>query len=176
MLSALVLACSLAVPAAAQHPDLASYGVDDRDEELPYEGSIVPGYHIEERPRAAWLWVGGLTLAGAYAVSAGMGVATLTDGEEGAWRLFLPFVGPFLYLASDPPRDSSGSPAEAAASDVGRVFGPILLGLGQLAGAVVFLVGLATRKVLVIGDEEVAFAPALEVGEDGATAGLAGSF
>lgn len=100
---------------------------------FPYrEGETHPGYHVEERPRLG-LVIGG---AAGWGFAYTLGLFLAFQGEP---ELFVPFVGPMISA-------SSAGPQEAKIADA-------ILGIGQLAGLVVFGSGFVFKKKYFVRDE-----------------------
>lgn len=120
-------------------PPLAAPGPLTR----PYEeGRPIPeGYTLKERARRGPIVAGATTLGTLYMLSALAGsVAQDTgDGDEFA-PLFIPVAGPFITIGT-------------AKSENGGTFILMMDGIGQTAGAILLIYGLAgTDKILVRND------------------------
>lgn len=153
--------------------------------ELPYtEGQPVPqGYHVAEEGNTALVAVGAPLFGGLYLITLMAGTVGYDEADqdqENAYPgqtfdadenpdnwipLFFPIAGPFIAMGTLEPRAPAYIPL-------------ILDGLGQTAGLVMFIVGLAVKdKVLVRNDvakPKIEVAPL--VGANGSGVALTGTF
>ena len=127
-----------------------------RPSTLPYrEGDAIPaGYRLDESSDGGLMLAGGLGLGIAYLAAAGIG---LSDMDNGRGWLLLPIIGPFAAIgARESPctKDQPDRDCIDEAVDEGKNVALLLLnGLVQLAGASVFVGGMASRtRVLVLED------------------------
>lgn len=114
-------------------------------------GAPVPrGYHVEERhPRWA-LITGAVMLGSSYLTgllfasqnvcndSSGVGTTTSVSSCHTRWAMVVPVVGPFVDMAQNGRSDRTST--------------DILIGGGELAGAIFLIIGLATTSPRLIPD------------------------
>jgi hypothetical protein len=128
---------------------------------------IPPGYHVATRTRTG-LIVGGAVLFGvlyflSLVVAAGNGDAASRGQSNPAAALYFPVAGPFIQMANS---DSSTAKLFLAID-----------GLGQAAGAAMFIGGLSSPKtVLLRNDLARPVLTPMRIGRDGFGLGLSGSF
>jgi hypothetical protein len=132
----LVLVMLARSEATAQAPgDLVPFPVPPAASSAPAHASppvAVPrGHRLETEPHSGLLIAGVSTLMGAYVISACVSPWMGYAGNRESDRLFIPVVGPFA----------------AARSDDGIL---IVLGIGQVAGVVMTIVGMAARRTILV--------------------------
>jgi hypothetical protein len=105
---------------------------------------IPPGYHLEERPRRWAIITGATMLASSYVTAiAYSDFATCQSGGSDCsrrWAVFVPVVGPFVDMAHSSLED--------------RAFTDLLVGSGEVAGAIFLIVGLTTTSTKLVPDPE----------------------
>jgi hypothetical protein len=148
--------------------------------ELPYEeGQVVPpGYRVSEQRRRGLIIAGSLVTGIPWVFSVTGAVAADFENESGF--LLIPGIGPWLMLAAGGAKNR-----ECGAEDFSNVCNAdksgmravlVLDGITQTAGAIMFIVGMAsTKKRLVRSDVLVGVSP-VRVGKDGYGLGVQGSF
>ena len=130
------------------------------------EGDPLPaGYHTETRVRGGLIAGGAATLGALWFFSALAAAATsdITQGRDSATALYFPVVGPFAELTQ-----VSGSTARLAL---------VFDGIGQAAGAVMFIAGFTMPKTVAVRNDSgsMAIVP-MRVGKDGMGLTLIRSF
>ncbi len=134
--------------------------VRERAQTLPYvEGGPVPrGYMIEEYHPKGLIIAGAITLGVLYTFSV---TASVSDnGKNGNGWLAVPVIGPFGWLAARHECIDTYSYSSTCSNEQTYKTWAMLDGLGQVAGATMFIAGLAiTRKHLVLVDQDVLVAP-----------------
>jgi hypothetical protein len=125
--------------------------------ELRYvEGRPIPaGYHLETRPRKGLLISGPIIFGVPYLFS--MSVAASSRYSPDQW-LYAPVVGPFIDLASrkndcDSFVTGGTSSTTTCPSDSGTRFLLMVDGIMQVAGATMFVLGLALPQHLLVRDD-----------------------
>ena len=118
-------------------------------------GHVPPGYHSVPRTRTRLIIAGACVLGTLYSFSA------LAAQDKENTVLAVPVIGPLLQLAG-----KHGDDAPALL---------VIDGLGQVAGAVMLIVGLSTSSTVLVRNDlaEVHIAPMMT--KEGAGAGLIGS-
>lgn len=128
---------------------------------LPYkEGEPPPeGYHIAKESRRGLTIAGAAVFGGAYALSVigALSVLTEENSDGGYEPLFIPIVGPFITMGTVENTGFGGG------DGMGALF--LLDGLAQTAGAVMFIVGVASGEKKVYKRNDVSdAAPEILVG------------
>jgi hypothetical protein len=129
---------------------------------------IPPGYHPESKVRTGLVVGGAVTFGVLYLLSALVGAAisdvnkAVNGGDRGDF-LYVPVAGPFLQMTR-------------TESSTGNVFLAID-GIGQAAGATMFIVGLTSPKTVLVRNDlaEVRVLP-MRMGQNGGGLGLVGTF
>jgi len=127
-------------------------------------GDPIPeGYHADSRPRMGMVVGGALTFGIPYLISIIGGAIAIDTGSPNFWPLFVPVVGPFIQAGFVP----------SATEKLLFVFD----GLAQVAGAAMFIVGLAVPHTYLTRDRMAWIAPTPIITRNGgAGVGLGGSF
>ncbi len=132
----------------------------DAPEEMDFDETkpIPPGYTKVSRARKGLIIGGACTLGGVYLfttlVAAAAADINKADGSNAnVTPLYLPVFGPFLELGQT---DSS----------IARFY-LTLSGLGQTAGAIMLIYGLASPKTLLVRNDQLTFAPMIGNGASG---------
>jgi len=126
---------------------------------LPYkEGEPPPeGYYLAKQSRRGLTIAGIAVFGGAYALSVIGALSALTDsrGDGGYEPLFIPVLGPFITMGT-------AEDTQLGGDGLGALF--LLDGLAQTAGAVMFIVGMASGEKKVYKRNDVSSAlPAPDV-------------
>jgi hypothetical protein len=130
---------------------------------------LVPaGYHVSTKPRTNLVVGGAVTFASLYAITAGTCAFIVAYGGSAAVFGFIPIAGPFTLIPT-----TSGN----AATD----FFLVLDGLGQAAGAALFIAGFMAPKKMLVRNDVVSSGLTLmprpmTFGRNGAGLGLTGAF
>jgi hypothetical protein len=115
-------------------------------DELPYEeGDPVPdGYQPVSRMRKGLVIAGSVVFGTTYLISVvtAAQVADVEGDAEEVWPLFVPIAGPFIAMGTT---DAWGG-ADDGSSGLGAVL--LLDGLAQVAGAAMFIGGVASTKTV----------------------------
>jgi hypothetical protein len=134
---------------------------------LPYkEGEPPPeGYYLAKQSRRGLTIAGAAVFGGAYGLSVIGALSVLTDshGDDGYEPLFIPIVGPFITMGT-------ADNTELGGNGLGALF--LLDGLAQTAGAVMFIIGMASddKRVYKRNDTSSALpAPEILVGPGSAS-------
>jgi hypothetical protein len=120
------------------------------------EGRPIPqGYHVETRARKGLVISGSIVFGVPYLLS--MSVAASSHYQPDRW-LYAPVVGPFINLATRAddcnPNGTSGTSSQFNCSDDSGVrFFLMMDGLMQVAGATMFVLGLALPTTLLVRDD-----------------------
>jgi len=116
---------------------------------------IPPGYHVETRAKKGLVISGSIIFGVPYLLS--MSVAASSRYEPDRW-LYAPVIGPFVNLATrsdycNPNGTSGTSTSFDCADDSGVRFFLMMDGLMQVAGATMFVLGLALPTTLLVRDD-----------------------
>jgi hypothetical protein len=116
---------------------------------------IPPGYHVETRAKKGLVISGSIIFGVPYLLS--MSVAASSRYPPDRW-LYAPVVGPFVNLAtrsdSCNPNGTNGTNASFDCTDDSGVrFFLMMDGLMQVAGATMFVLGLALPTTLLVRDD-----------------------
>lgn len=130
--------------------------------------AVPPGYHVAERTRTGLVVGGAVTFGSLYLLSllvAAGGADLNRGGTNPVAALYVPALGPFIQMAS-------------TESSTGKVFLAID-GLAQTAGAIMFVVGLASPRTVLLRNDlaqkpKVMATPIVGKGMTGA--GVVGTF
>jgi hypothetical protein len=146
--------------------------------ELPYEeGQRIPaGYRLVERPRRGLVIAGAIVTGVLWALSTTSAVGADFDDHSG-W-LVVPGIGPWLMLLAGGGRDHCQTSGTYSYCDSNSGLRAVLTldGIGQTAGLVMFISGLAfPTKRLIRQDVTVSLLPT-RVGRDGYGLGVVGAF
>ena len=120
------------------------------------EGRPIPqGYHVETRAKKGLVISGSIIFGVPYLLS--MSVAASSRYEPDRW-LYAPVIGPFVNLATrsdycNPNGTSGTSTSFDCADDSGVRFFLMMDGLMQVAGATMFVLGLALPTTLLVRDD-----------------------
>lgn len=121
-----------------------------RPRDIPYEDGmpVPPGARIVSRPRFG-LFIAGLSVFGTLwltsSVAGGLvSIFSFSSDNDALW-MTLPVAGPFVYLATGDTR-------------LGEVF-PVLMGVGQLAGLALTIVGTVSRQRYLRFDQTAVMTP-----------------
>lgn len=122
--------------------------ISDYDEDRP----IPAGYTRVERKRKGLIIGGSVTLGATFLVTAFFGlIAGAVNEAEGSNTdvapMFVPVIGPFLEF---------GETRNSAAR-----FGLTVLGLGQVAGATMLIIGLTNPRTVLVRNDQLTLAPLL---------------
>lgn len=122
--------------------------ITDYDEDRP----IPAGYTRVERKRKGLIIGGSVTLGATFLVTAFFGlIAGLINEADGSNAdvapMFVPVVGPFLEFGET--RNSTAR------------FGLTVLGLGQVAGATMLIIGLTNPRTVLVRNDQLTLAPLL---------------
>ena len=136
--------------------------VRERPATLPYveDGAPIPqGYVLDEYHPRGLILGGAITLGTLYLIS--LSVAPSDDYKNGNGWLAVPVIGPFGWLATrKTPTCGSGSYTYTCTDESTNRTYVMFDGLGQVAGASLFIAGLAiTRKRLVLFNQDAIVAP-----------------
>jgi len=105
------------------------------------EGQPIPsGYHLETQPRKSLVLSGSLVFGIPYVISVSVAGSSRHDGDV---YLLIPIVGPFVDLATRGDDCPTGSCSERASSER---FWLTFDGLSQVAGATMFIIGMAAPQ------------------------------
>ena len=120
--------------------------ISDYDEDRP----IPAGYTRVERKRKGLIIGGSVTLGATFLVTAFFGlIAGAVNEAEGSNTdvapMFVPVIGPFLEF---------GETRNSAAR-----FGLTMLGLGQVAGATMLIIGLTNPRTILVRNDQLTLAP-----------------
>ena len=147
---------------------------------VPYTGGSIPqGYHLEERPRNGLIISGALVTGIPWAIGLA-GVSSANFPNSSGW-LVVPALGPWLTLAA---RHDSGctynNSSDVCFDDGLNALARTALvfdGLVQTAGAVLFIIGVSSKKQVLARDftGHLQLTPA-PIGRQGAGAFLSGDF
>jgi hypothetical protein len=152
------------------------------DMEVPYEEGqrIPPGYRLVEKPRRGLIIAGSVVTGVLWAISTTGAVGADFDDHSG-W-LLVPGIGPWLMLLAGGGRDHcttvtySGGSSSSCTSNSGLRAMLTLDGIGQTAGAIMFIAAFAIpSKRLIRQDVTVSVLPT-RVGRDGYGLGVVGAF
>jgi hypothetical protein len=163
-----------------QYPQ--SEGALPPDMELPYEEGqrIPPGFRLVEKPRRGFIIAGSVVTGVLWALSTVGAVAA--DFEDHSGWLVVPGAGPWLMLLAGGARDHcqnvtyGTTTTSSCASNSGLRATLTLDGIGQTAGAILFISGFAfPTKRLIRQDVTVSVLPT-RVGRDGYGLGVVGAF
>ena len=119
---------------------------------LPYQGGPVPsGYHLEERPRKGLIISGALLTGVPWAI--GLAAVSGSNFPNSSGWLVVPALGPWLTLAArhDNRCSSNDYCYDDGLNSAARTM-LVLDGLVQTAGAVMFVVGIASPAKVVARD------------------------
>lgn len=148
--------------------------------ELPYVENrpIPPGYALDEYHPRGLIIGGAITLGTLWAIS--FSVASSNDFSAANGWLAVPVIGPFGWLATrkTPRCESTSYSYDYCNSDESSNRTLVAFdGIGQVAGAAMFVAGLAiTRKRLVLIDPQASFAVAPYASSRGSGLQLVGQF
>ncbi len=124
---------------------------------------VPPGYTAVTRPRLGLVIPGSIVFGVSYVLSFIIGLEGVLAGFRQMWPLMIPVAGPFIGLGTMP----------------GDVVTGVLLtldGIAQVAGATMFIIGLAAPSTILVRNRHATLMPVPILTSGGAGVGLAGSF
>ncbi len=151
---------------------------------LPYrkDEPIPPGYRLERRPRTGLIIAGAVVTAVPYFI--GLSIASASKFSNAGGFLVIPAVGPWLTLAArentncyDYNNGSLNSSYYSCGTDAGIVTVLVLDALIQTTGAILFVIGIASDRELLVRQDvaKLRFTP-LKFNNGGYGLGLHGGF
>jgi hypothetical protein len=155
-------------PYYGAHPQQPMYSHRPRMHRVPYEDGmpIPPGAQVVERSRPG-LWIPGLAIFGGFWLTTALAGASIQSADyiedgrrDGAWRLYLPVLGPVLFRRYAYP---------------GARPWLVMDTMVQAGGLVMFMAGLLAKRRLLVyyaegpGGRSVALSPVVGLGTVGAT-------
>jgi hypothetical protein len=121
---------------------------------LPYRANepIPPGYRLEHRPRTGLIIAGAVVTAVPYFI--GLSIASASKFSNAGGFLAIPAIGPWLTLAARENTNCydyvNSSTYYSCTADTGIVTLLVLDALVQTTGAILFVIGVATDRELLV--------------------------